>query len=259
MIAATDSHPNRDSTPQVDTHFEHEDMHPTHKAPQQTSPRRTQTTSFFTVDPTSVPMSEEEKENLKILRRLEGELSETMTDLDKKLHRVLAKQEYDYMKCFTMYVKRKERDLKDLVEKLSEKAKHADRVKDERIRQLEDACRKAIANETKMDKQFQDTKAQVRKWKDRAEDLESDQEFMKRKTLEAKRKNKLLKTAITRLQQSGFSSTEGLCPKCHAERPPKEVIQEELDKNPFFITESVSTEVSSQNKGKLSRRQMGLY
>jgi hypothetical protein len=131
MIAATDSHPNRDSTPQVDTHFEHEDMHPTHKAPQQTSPRRTQTTSFFTVDPTSVPMSEEEKENLKILRRLEGELSETMTDLDKKLHRVLAKQEYDYMKCFTMYVKRKERDLKDLVEKLSEKAKHADRVKDE--------------------------------------------------------------------------------------------------------------------------------
>jgi hypothetical protein len=93
-------------------------------------------------------MSEEEKENLKILRRLEGELSETMTDLDKKLHRVLAKQEYDYMKCFTMYVKRKERDLKELVEKLSEKAKHADRVKDERIRQLEDACRKAIANET---------------------------------------------------------------------------------------------------------------
>ena len=47
--------------------------------------------------------------------------------------------------------------------------------------------------------------------------------------------------------------------KAHAERPPKEVIQEELDKNPFFITESVSTEVSSQNKGKLSRRQMGLY
>jgi hypothetical protein len=51
-----------------------------------------------------------------------------------------------------------------------------------------------------MDKKFQDSKAQVRKWKDRAEDLESDQEFMKRKTLEAKRKNKLLKTAITRLQ-----------------------------------------------------------
>jgi hypothetical protein len=50
-----------------------------------------------------------------------------------------------------------------------------------------------------------------------------------------------------------------LCPKCQAERPPKEVIQEELDKNPFFITESLSTEVSSQNKGKLSRRQQGLY
>ena len=40
----------------------------------------------------------------------------------------------------------------------------------------------------------------MRRWREKAEDLESDQEFLKRKTLEAKRKNKLLKTAITRLQ-----------------------------------------------------------
>jgi len=161
-----------------------------------------------------VPMSEEEKENLRVLRRLEGEMSETITDLDKKLHKVLAKQEYDYMKCFTMFIKKKERELRELVAGLSEKEKNANRVKDERIRQLETACRQAIANETKMDKQLQEMKQQVRKWKDRAEDLESDQEFLKRKTLEAKRKNKLLKTAITRLQHSGFSSSDNLCPKC---------------------------------------------
>lgn len=68
------------------------------------------------MDTNLVPMSEEEKENLRILRRLEGEMSETITDLDKKLHRVLAKQEYDYMKCFTMYIKKKERELQQLVQ-----------------------------------------------------------------------------------------------------------------------------------------------
>ena len=47
---------------------------------------------------------------------------------------------------------------------------------------------------------MQEMKATMRRWKEKAEDLESDQEFLKRKTLEAKRKNKLLKTAITRLQ-----------------------------------------------------------
>ena len=227
--------------------------------PMQASPKRTHTTSFFQVDASLVPMSEEEKASLRLLQRLEGDLNETLGDLDQKLHRVLAKQEYDYMKCYTMFIKRKERELRELVAALSARAKEADRDKDLRITQLEAACRQAIANETQMDKKLQEMKAQVRKWKDRAEDLESDQEFLKRKTLEAKRKNKLLKTAITRLQQAGFSSTENLCPKCQAERPPKEVIQEELDKNPFFITESLSTEVSSQNKGKLSRRQQGLY
>ena len=104
------------------------------------------------------------------------------------------------MKCFTMHIKKKERELRELVASLSERAKHANRVKDERIKQLESACREATANEAKMDRQLQDMKKQVRKWKDRAEDLESDHEFLKRKTLEAKRKNKLLKTAITRLQ-----------------------------------------------------------
>ncbi len=85
---------------------------------------------------------------------------------------------------------------------------------------------------------------QVRKWKDKAEDLESDQEFLKKKTLEAKRKNKLLKTAIARLQQAGYNDSP-TCSKCQAERPLKEVIHDELEKNPFFITESVSTEIST--------------
>jgi len=69
------------------------------------------TKSFFNVDTSIAPMSEEEKENLALLRRLESEMTDTITDLDKKLNRVLAKQEYDYLKCYTMTVKKKEREL----------------------------------------------------------------------------------------------------------------------------------------------------
>ena len=61
-------------------------------------------------------------------------MDDTLQDLDKKLHRVLAKQEYDYMKCYTLFVKKKERELKELIMGLSEKAKDSGRDKDERIR-----------------------------------------------------------------------------------------------------------------------------
>ncbi len=55
---------------------------------------------------------------------------------------------------------------------------------------------KARSNEAKMDRQVHDLKASIRKWRDKAEALEGDQEFFKRSALETKRKNKLLKAAI---------------------------------------------------------------
>lgn len=147
----------------------------------------------------------EENINMEVLNKLQGELHETFEDLDHKLNNVLAKQEYEYMQTYTHYVKKKERELKDMITLLGEKAKNADRVKDEKIRDLEKLCRAALANETKMEKQVRELKEQVRKWKEQKEALDSDQDFLKRKTLDAKRKNKLLKTAIQRMQQAGYS------------------------------------------------------
>jgi len=148
---------------------------------------------------------------MEVLNRLQGELHETFEDLDQKLNKVLAKQEYEYMQTYTHYVKKKERELKDMIALLGDKAKNADRVKDQRIRDLEKICKNALANETKMEKQVRDLKEQVRKQKALREELESDQEFLKRKTLDAKRKNKLLKTAIQRMQQAGYGD---ICSKC---------------------------------------------
>ena len=67
---------------------------------------------------------------MEVLNRLQGELHETFEDLDQKLNKVLAKQEYEYMQTYTHYVKKKERELKDMIALLGDKAKNADRVKD---------------------------------------------------------------------------------------------------------------------------------
>ena len=48
-------------------------------------------------------------------------MDETIKDLDLKLHRVLAKQEYEYLKGYNVYVKQKERELKETINQLSER------------------------------------------------------------------------------------------------------------------------------------------
>jgi hypothetical protein len=44
-----------------------------------------------------------------------------ISDLDKKLDKVLKKQEHDYLKAYSIYVKEKEKDLRTLITKLNEK------------------------------------------------------------------------------------------------------------------------------------------
>lgn len=55
------------------------------------------------------------------MERARLELDDTIKDLDQKLNRVLAKQEYDYLKGYNIYVKRKEKELRDLIQKLSDR------------------------------------------------------------------------------------------------------------------------------------------
>lgn len=56
--------------------------------------------------------------------------------MDTKLNRVLAKQEYEYLKGYNIYVKRKEKELRELIEKLNEKNSN-NTLKDEKISNLE--------------------------------------------------------------------------------------------------------------------------
>ena len=70
------------------------------------------------------------------VQRISGLVEETIQDLDKKLNRVLAKQEYEYLKGYNIYVKQKEKDLRELIEKLNEKNSN-NTLKDEKISKLE--------------------------------------------------------------------------------------------------------------------------
>lgn len=59
-----------------------------------------------------------------------------ISGLDDKLNRVLAKQEYEYLKGYNLYVKRKEKELRELIERLNEKNSN-NTLKDEKIINLE--------------------------------------------------------------------------------------------------------------------------
>ena len=48
-------------------------------------------------------------------------MSDLINDLDSKLDKVLRKQEHDYLKAYSIYVKEKEKDLRLLITKLNEK------------------------------------------------------------------------------------------------------------------------------------------
>ena len=69
------------------------------------------------------------------------DLDNTLKDLDVKLNRVLAKQEFDYLKGYNIYVKRKEKELRELIMKMNEKNSNST-IKDEKILSLEFTIKK---------------------------------------------------------------------------------------------------------------------
>ncbi len=50
-----------------------------------------------------------------------GQLDNLVKDMDVKLNGVLKRQEEDYIKGYSIYVREKERELRDLIVKVNEK------------------------------------------------------------------------------------------------------------------------------------------
>lgn len=72
----------------------------------------------------------------KLVLDTNAKLEDVIEDLDKKLNTVIAKQEYDYLKGYNIYVKKKEDELRNLIEMLNSKNSQSNN-KDNKIYNLE--------------------------------------------------------------------------------------------------------------------------
>ena len=91
--------------------------------------------------------------------------------LDQKLELVLKKQEHDYLKGYSLYVKQKERELREIVAKLNEKNSNNTK-KEEMIQNLKITIKKIHNEQIAGEQEKKDLKEKNKYWKSRAEAFE---------------------------------------------------------------------------------------
>lgn len=151
-----------------------------------------------------------------------------MKDLDVKLNRVLAKQEYEYLKGYNVYVKQKERELKQTINQLSERFNNQG-AKEKKLQALQRAIKTIREEQIHMDRENVGLKDKVKDLKAKVDEVQSERDFFQGKAKDTKKKNQLLKLAIMRLQ----NEVEALK---NADKV-KQQIEYEQEKSQFFITE----------------------
>ena len=92
-------------------------------------------------------------------------------DLDRKLNNQLKKQEHDYLQGYSIYIKSKERELKNLIQKLNSKNSN-NTVKDETIYKLNQKLENLNQERLDLDKHHQDKIEKIKHWTSRAQAFE---------------------------------------------------------------------------------------
>lgn len=115
--------------------------------------------------------------NWREVEERKAEIDRTILDLDDKLNLVLAKQEYEYLKGYNIYVKRKEKELRELIEKLNEKNSN-NTLKDEKINNLEKTIQSIRDDQIRMEKEKDEMKKEKEKWKSKANNIEQERDFL---------------------------------------------------------------------------------
>lgn len=139
-----------------------------------------------------------ETEGMKNLQVNQEQLNGVIEDLDKHLNNVLRKQEYEYLQAYNIYVKRKEKELRSLIDALDEKNSNNNN-KELRIQQHEITIQKMRKDQFAYEQQLEQLKKEKKEWIQKYNIKEEEKEFFHKQALDAKRKNKLLKVAIGRL------------------------------------------------------------
>lgn len=108
---------------------------------------------------------------------MQGELDDVIEGLDEKLDRVLKKQEHDYLKGYSIYVKSKEKELKTLIKMLTAKNSN-NTVKDETIYKLNQKVEALNGERVKMEQEKQELQEKIKHWMARAQAFEQDKNFL---------------------------------------------------------------------------------
>ena len=100
-------------------------------------------------------------------------MGDAIASLDTKLNNVLRKQEYEYLQAYNIDVKRKEKELRELIDALNVKNSN-NNIKDQRITSLEitiDSMRQdAFKYERKIEAQNKDIKTWKEKYNNELEE-----------------------------------------------------------------------------------------
>lgn len=107
-------------------------------------------------------------------------------DLDEKLSAQLQKQEHDYLKGYSIYVKTKEKELKTLIQKLNDKNQN-NTLKDETIYKLNQKVDGLNKFCSKIESEKQELNDKIKNLQARAQALDQDKNFLQSHLIESKR------------------------------------------------------------------------
>ena len=107
-------------------------------------------------------------------------------DLDVKLNSVLKKHEHDYLKGYSIYVKQKEKELRELVNKLNDQNNQGT-TKDSVIQEQLMAVKKLTQDQAKLESDKTYLKEKIRYHSTRASTFEQDKNFLQSQIVDCKR------------------------------------------------------------------------
>ena len=125
-------------------------------------------------------------ENIDRQHETKHKLEHIMKDLQSKLENVVKRQEEEYKKGYHIYVKRKERDLKRLIDKLNEKNSTSN-TKDRKIGALEGEIERIRLEKKKLDEMKEKQRKEALRWKAMAGNLEEDRKMLDEQVKDAKK------------------------------------------------------------------------
>ena len=150
------------------------------------------------VDEDNIPKTAMQKQLWKEILQTRELINDQMDGLDENLNKVLKKHEYEYMQAYNIQVKKKEHELLKAMEDLA--SEQNAELKDIKIQKLEASVSKLRRENTETEKAKEKLREEVRSMKKKYEYEKSEHEFYQKNAMDNKRKNKLLKVAVGRLQ-----------------------------------------------------------